>query len=265
MGIINYGAGLKVLVASKGHPYARDGFSDMLDSLPGMACTVVEQPASQAFIDPELAADYDALLFYDMPGVDFSSQPPALVPPPPDLVRNFNALVEREVGLVFLHHALASWPLWPELGELIGGRFFYNPQMCRGQQVLDSGYRHDIEQTFTVVAPEHPVMEDLPARFTLTDEPYLCQVFEDDVQPLMTSDYRFDRSHFFSAQHAVTGKMFCNDDWHHPDGSSLAGWTREAGRSRVVYLQPGDTPGTFADHHYRQLLANAIRWAARRS
>ena len=64
MGIINYGAGLKVLVASKGHPYARDGFSDMLDSLPGMACTVVEQPASQAFIDPELAADYDALLFY---------------------------------------------------------------------------------------------------------------------------------------------------------------------------------------------------------
>ena len=56
--------------------------------------------------------------------------------------------------------------------------------------------------------------------------------------------------------------MFCNDDWHYPDGSCLAGWTREAGRLRVVYLQPGDTPGTFADHHYRQLLANAIRWAA---
>ena len=52
MGIINYGAELKVLVASKGHPYAKDGFSDMLDSLPDMACTVVEQPASQAFIDP---------------------------------------------------------------------------------------------------------------------------------------------------------------------------------------------------------------------
>ena len=265
MGIINYHADLQVLVATKGHPYARDAFSDLLDSLSGMACTIVEQPASQAFIDPRLAADYDAIVFYDMPGVDFSSQPPALVEPPEQLRINLDGLLASGIGLVFLHHALAAWPLWPEFGELMGGRFFYTPQTCRGEAVLDSGYRHDVAQTFSVLAPHHPVMEGMPAQFSLTDEPYLCEVFEDSVQPLMASDYAFDRENFFSAHHAVTGKLYCNDDWHHAQGSAFAGWTRQQGATRIVYLQPGDTAETFADCHYRRLLGNAIRWMADRT
>jgi type 1 glutamine amidotransferase len=87
-------------------------------------------------------------------------------------------------------------------------------------------------------------------------------VFEDDVEPLLTSGHTFDRDHFFSAHHAVTGNMFCNDDWPHPEGSALIGWTKSEGQSRIAYLQPGDGPATFASEHYRQLLENAIRWAA---
>jgi len=33
-------------------------------------------------------------------------------------------------------------------------------------------------------------------------------------------------------------------------------------RSTVVYLQPGDGPGAFANDEYRRLLTNAITWAA---
>ena len=108
----------------------------------------------------------------------------------------------------------------------------------------------------------HPITKGLNRTFSLTDELYLCEVFDNDIHPLLTSDYSFDREHFYSAHHAVTGKMFCNDDWPHPEGSSLIGWTKTADASRICYLQPGDGPDTYASEHYRQLLENAIRWAA---
>ena len=128
MGIINYQPQLSALVATKGHPYPRDAFSECLDSLEGITSTIVEQPASQQFLDPLLATPYDVLVFYDMPGVDFSTQPPTITPPSERLKENMNLLLEAGKGMVFLHHALASWPMWPEFGEIVGGRFFYNPQ-----------------------------------------------------------------------------------------------------------------------------------------
>ena len=133
---------------------------------------------------------------------------------------------------------------------------------CRSTPVLDSGYRHDVAHTVSVQDANHPIVNHLPESFPLTDELYLYEVFENDVTPLISSDYHFDCEHFYSAHHAVTGKMFCNDDWPHPEGSSLIGWTKQHDKSRIVYLQPGDGPDTYASPHYRRLLENAIRWAA---
>ena len=139
--------------------------------------------------------------------------------------------------------------LWPEYGEVIGGRFFYEPAECRGQQVLDSGYRHDVPHGASVLDSSHPITKGLDDAFPLTDELYLYEVFEGDVQPLLSSDYSFDREHFYSAHHAVTGNMFCNDDWPHPEGSSLIGW--QATRQQPYLLpQPGDG-GDHASPHYR--------------
>ena len=61
---------------------------------------------------------------------------------------------------------------------------------------------------------------------------------------------------------SVTGTMFCNDDWPHPEGPNHIGWTRTVENSRIVYLQPGDGPETYASPHYRRLVENAIRWVA---
>ena len=45
--------------------------------------------------------------------------------------------------------------------------------------------------------------------------------------------------------------------------SSIAiGWAKTAGRSPVVYLQPGDGPDTFAHPGYRRLVANAVAWVS---
>jgi type 1 glutamine amidotransferase len=122
-----------------------------------------------------------------------------------------------------------------------------------------------VAHSVAVLADDHPVAAGLPSVFPLKDELYLYEVFDQSITPLLSSDYSFTNNHFYSAYHAVTGKMFCNDDWPHPAGSSLIGWTKTAGASRICYLQPGDGPDTYASEHYRQLLENAIRWAAEKS
>ena len=145
---------------------------------------------------------------------------------------------------------------------MIGGRFFYRPAKCHDTDVLDSGYRHDVAHNVSVLDTQHPIAAGLGEGFQLTDELYLYEVFENDIAPLLRSDYSFDRDHFYSAYHAVTGKMFCNEDWPHPESSSRIGWTKTHDQSRIAYLQPGDGPATYASEHYRRLLENAIRWVA---
>ncbi len=59
----------------------------------------------------------------------------------------------------------------------------------------------------------------------------------------------------------MRGQLNSRGDWTHPPGSNLVGWVKSAGNSPIVYLQLGDGPATYNDPNYRQILANAIRWA----
>lgn len=261
MSVIDYHPETRVLVSVKGHPYPRDAFFGMLESLPGMTFTAVEQPASQAFFSPAGAADWDAFLLYDMPGIDFSTQPPRLVAPPPAFVEGFLDLLEQGCGFVFLHHAIAGWPLWPEYADIVGGRFLYVPGELRKRQCPDSGYRHDVTYRASVEV-EHPVTAGVERGFPLTDELYLYEVFEEDVIPLLRSDYCFDRDHFYSAAEAGLGRMYSNDGWEHSPGSNLVGWVKHYRNSPIVYLQPGDGETAYNSPQFRQLLGNALAWVA---
>ncbi|MDT5033246.1 MAG: hypothetical protein QOC94_3417, partial [Actinoplanes sp.] len=91
---------------------------------------------------------------------------------------------------------------------------------------------------------------------------YLCPVFEKEVTPLLRTDAPIDDSVHFSTVEGAAGRMFSRAGWQHPLGSSLAAWTRTVGRSRVVYIQPGDAAATLDDPAYRTLVGNAVRWAA---
>ena len=263
MPAIRYGEPLNVLVAAKGHPYLRDPFMAIFDALPGIACTLVEQPAVQRLMNPEGMGGFDALVLYDMPGLDFAArEPPGYVEPEPAFKAGLLALLDQGKGVVALHHAIAGWPAWPEYAELMGGRFLYRAGFLRGTDRPDSGYRHDVDHEVLVLDPAHPVAAGLPARFRLTDELYLGEVFEDLVHPLLASDASFTRGQFFSAASAVNGAMFSNTGWRHPDGSNIVGWTKAARNSPLVYLQPGDGPATYENTHYRRMVENAIRWVA---
>jgi type 1 glutamine amidotransferase len=259
MPTVRYGEPLNVVVAAKGHPYSRDAFMEIFDQLPGIACTLVEQPAVQRLMNPRAMAGFDALVLYDMPGIDFAHLA-APVEPDPDFKAGLLALLDEGKGVVALHHAIAGWPAWPEYAELLGGRFLYRPGELRGVSLPDSGYHHEVTHDVIVQAPDHPVVAGLPERFSLTDEVYLSEVFEDSVEPLLRSSATFTRDNFYSATQAISGKMFSNEGWGHADGSDLVGWTKRARNSPLVYLQPGDGPETYADPNYRRLIENAIRW-----
>jgi type 1 glutamine amidotransferase len=261
MPTIDYRAPIKVLAAVRGHPFDRNAFDAMFLGMTGITATMVDQPAAAQLMNPAGMAPYQALVLYDMPGLDFAEpdDPPSYVAPDAAFKSGFRALLEQGIGIVALHHALAGWPLWPEYGNWLGGRFLYHPGEVRGARCLDSGYAHSVTYEARVLS-EHPITEGLPAVFPITDEPYLAEIFEHEVSPLVASSAAFTRDHFWSADAAVRGRMNCRDGWDHPPGSNLIAWSKWALASPLVYLQPGDGPSAFENPHYRRLLENAIRW-----
>ena len=143
---------------------------------------------------------------------------------------------------------------------MLGGRFLYLPGELRGEQKADSGYRHKVRHTISRQT-DHPVLEGIPDSFTMVDELYLSEVFDDSVVPLLASDHDFIQDNFYSATRAVRdGKMFDNEGWEHPPGSNLVGWAKRYRNSPIVYLQGGDDPEAYASAEYRQLIVNAVRW-----
>lgn len=266
MPTIDHHAAINCLVAVRGHPFDRNAFAAMFDSMEGVSATMVDQPAAARLMNPAAMAGFDVLVLYDMPGLDFDSGPgaPAYIDPPDELRRGFRQVLESGIGVVALHHALAGWPTWSEYHEWLGGQFLYHPGPIRGHDWPDSGYCHDVTHEIAVIA-EHPVTAGVPASFALTDEVYLCPVHADLVTPLLRSSATFDRDHFWSADLAVRGEMFSREGWNHPAGSNLVGWARQVHSSRLVYLQPGDGASAYQNTHYRRLVENAIRWTAQQA
>jgi uncharacterized protein len=262
MPIIDHQSPIRVLAAVRGHPFDRTAFAALFEGMNGISVTFVDQPAAGLLMRPELADQFDVLLLYDMPGIDFSGGAPGTPVEPPDALRTgLRALLERGIGVVALHHAIAGWPAWPAYAGWLGGAFLYRAGELRGEQRPDSGYRHEVRYTAHVAAA-HPVTQGLPASFPMVDELYLSEIFTDEVTPLLTSDHPFTAGNFWSATHAIEGRMFSNHGWSHPPGSSLIGWAKRAENSPLVYLQPGDDAVTYLNPDYRQLVQNAIRWTA---
>jgi type 1 glutamine amidotransferase len=252
---------LQALVVTKGHKYDRSAFGGMLDSLPGIECTQVEQPAAQLHFTAAVASRWDAFLMYDMPGYVFKADHthPDLLDPPEQYRQDFTDLVATGHGFVFVHHALASWPTWKEYGDIMGGRFHF----VRDAEHPDSGYRHAVEQRITPTV-DHPVLAGLEAGFTITDELYLNEIHDDAITPLLVTDADLTDHTLWSTWNAVLGRRDTNDGWEHPTGSGVVAWIRKHPRSRIVYLQIGDSAAAFGNPAYRRLLTNALTWVSAR-
>ncbi len=144
----------------------------------------------------------------------------------------FLALLDKGVGLVVLHHALGSYQNWPQYAAIIGMGF-----PGAGAAPPEFGYEHDVDIPVVIVAKDHPITEDL-RDFTLHDEIYWGYRAGPDVTPLITTT--------------------------HPKSAKPLAWCRTQGQSRVVFLQPGHDHSAFDNPDYRRLVAQSIRWTAKR-
>ncbi len=256
---------LRVLVTTGGHRVDLDALFEMMAAIcdgGGWRWAHARQPSAQSWLTPDAAGTWDAVLLHDLPGLRLRrGTPPVAVGPDREVRDALTGLLGRGQGMVVTHHSLAAWPAWDGWADAIGGRFFYVPGRLRSRHWPSSGTRIT-SYTARVVAHAHPVCAGVDD-FGLTDELYCCPIFEEEVVPLLRTDADTDGRLFTSAyEHVLHGEASAPDCRDHPPASDLIGWATTAGRSPIVYLQPGDSGTTFASAPYRRLVANALAWVA---
>ena len=252
-----------LLVVTRGHPFERDNFFNMIDSL-GFDWSHIEHPAAQSFFKKENLKKFDAILFYDMPGLNFeeiNNESKFFIKPPQEYKDDFLERLSEGKGCVFLHHSIAGWPIWDEYSNIIGGKFLYKTGNIKGKKSPDSGYRHFVNYKVSSVG-EHPITKGI-SDFEIEDELYLSHVFENDINPILKSNYTFVRDNFYSATNALNGKLNSNEGWDHPDGSNIVGWTKSYKKSAITYLQFGDGVKSYENKNVRLLLKRSINWVVK--
>jgi len=252
---------INVLLVTGGHAFEAAPFFEMISDLKHwdkeafIEWTHVPQPMAQDYFKPERASDFDVFVLYDMPGITYTGGVPrfSLQDPSQEHKQDFLALLETGKPFVFLHHAIASWPTWPEFAEIVGGRFHFVPGTLRGQSIPGSGYRFNVAQQISVVDTSHPIVNGLGDAFSIKDEVYMYTVLEDSVRPLLrNTNFKFVPENFHHG-----GDQFKK----HPEGSNLVGWTKTYKNSPIAYIMFGHGPQVYYDNSYRLLIVNAIKWA----
>ena len=218
-------AKLKVLVVTGGHGFDREPFFKMFSDNPDITFTNAAHAAKSATAyERDDFLSYDVVVLYDM--MRNITEPQRA---------QFNALIEKGIGLVVLHHAIGSYPNWPEYEQIIGGRYTEPDPNKPGMVTEAVGWKHDETVPVVIVSRGHPITAGLED-FTIHDEIYWGYRVLPDVTPLITTT--------------------------HPKSGKPLGWCRTHGKSRVVYLQLGHGPEAFNNGNYRKLLRQSIRWTA---
>lgn len=219
-------AKLKVLVITGGHGFEESPFFEVFKANPEITFTHAAHAKTNATAwERDDLLTYDAVVLYDMPRTITDAQK-----------AKFLSLFDKGVGLVVLHHALVSFQQWPDYERIIGGRY---PESSgkSGAVSPEVGYQHDVDVPVVIVAKEHPVTAGLND-FTIHDEIYWGYRVGKDVTPLITTT--------------------------HPKSGKPLGWCRTEGKSRVLYLQLGHDHLAYENPSFRRLVAQSIRWTARK-
>ncbi|NQT86382.1 ThuA domain-containing protein [bacterium] len=219
-------AKIKVLVVTGGHGFDRPAFFKMYQDNAEIEFVEAKQGKSSMAYDREDLLTFDVVVTYDLVQTMTDAQR-----------KNFLALFDKGIGLVVNHHALATYQDWPAFEAIVGGKFLLRPEKKGETTVPKSGVGHG-ELTVHVEAKDHPIAKGVDADYPVKAEFYnKCRVSKDVTLVLTTDSPRNNRE-------------IC--------------WTREQGKSRVVYLMSGHDAKVYTNPNHLRVLANAIRFAARR-
>lgn len=147
--------------------------------------------------------------------------------PDPELRNAIFEMVDAGKGLIVGHAASwYNWEDWPEYNRvLVGG----------GAR----GHREYGEFEVRVTMPDHPIMRDVPASFTLEDELYY-------VVPEAGADLTV----LAEAREPETDAVY------------PIVWTRRHGNGRIVVNTLGHDGAAHEHPAYQRILENSLRWAS---
>ena len=214
-------AKINVLVVTGGHGFEVEPFFRIFTDNPEIQFTVAKHGKAAEVYEREDLLTFDVAVLYDMPKTITEPQK-----------EKFLALLKKGAGLVVLHHALVSYPDWPEYADLIGGRY-----LQADEKTGKAGYQHNVDIPVQIAAKDHPITSGLKD-FTIHDEIYWGFRVDPKAQPLLTTT-------------------------HEKSGNPIA-WTMPRETGRTVYVQLGHGPSAYDNPAYREIVARCIRWAAKR-
>ena len=218
---------IKAVVVTGGHDFEHEAFFAMFKGYDDIEYVEKEQKDQSEIFEDISGWDYDCIVLYNMTdGISEKRK------------QNFLKLLDDGVGVVAMHHCIASFRYWREYKKIIGGRFYLNKTVEDGVVCEKSGYTHDVDINVKVMNSRHPVTRGM-GDFTINDEVYKGQGFEKDNEVLLTAD-----------------SPLC-------DGPVC--WVRRYANANICCIQPGDGRGALNDANYRRLVVQAIRWCAGRA
>jgi hypothetical protein len=215
---------LRVLIVTGGHAFEEAPFFAMLDRMPEVVWRHARYGEdAEQWLSPGMSQRYDALLFYDM---NQQSGPATAA---------LKQMLEGGKPAVFLHHALGSYPRWPEYSELLGGRAYFGGDKIPG--VPNTKFLHDVWVHVKVADTHHPITKGL-RDFDIYDETYKNYAVLPGSHVLLETD--------------------------HPTSDRAIGWAHTAGKYHVVYLQPGHGPQIFSHPVFETIVRRSLLWTAGR-
>ncbi len=217
---------IRLLVVSGGHDFETNQFYQVFRENPDVAFAAFTHPAAQAQLRPENAGKYDVLVLYDL-WQSISDQGKE------DLL----AFLKAGKGLVVLHHAIANYQKWPEWEKIAGGRYYLEKTKVNGVEKARSIWKHGVDFKVHIADENHPVTRGLKD-FQIHDETYGLFDMAPDSHVLLTTD--------------------------EPTSAKNISWARTYESARVVFIQLGHDGVAYRNPSYRQLVAQAIRWVAKK-
>jgi hypothetical protein len=217
-------AKIKVVILVGGHGYDESSFAKFWSSYEDIAAETWKGSPYTAFDDIS-QFKYDAIVMYNLSSGMTEPQK-----------QNFRKLLDKGVGLVVWHHALANCQDWPEFERIAGAKFWLAEGERNGVKVPKSGTGGG-KVKLHIADPNHAITKGL-ADDEIQDEPYNHQTFVDNLHVLVTTD--------------------------HPASDKTLAWVHQYAKARVFGCQCGHDARVWNNETFRRLMGQGLRWVAGR-